>query len=231
MIRSKQQKNHSPSTESGFTIIESLMAMLVATILMIAIAPVLALSVATRVQAKRVEVASLAAKSYLDGVRSGTIDAPPIRETLLKDIAAPSGSSLNCNNQEYCNTNLYCIDGDGDNRCTHTSLKDMVVQAAGYHPDVTEADNKKQAEKGYLLGIRVYRADAFTSDTQEFLKGIDSEGTAASFAGGTGLNKKVPPLVKMTTEIAAEGEEPTSFTDLCQRIAGDDAAAKDRCNQ
>ncbi|HAG80835.1 MAG TPA: prepilin-type cleavage/methylation domain-containing protein [Cyanobacteria bacterium UBA12227] len=219
MMRTKPQNNHSRSTESGFTIIESLMAVVVASILMIAIAPVLALSVATRVQAKRVELASLAAKSYLDGVRSGTIPAPPISNTELTNIAAPSGSSLNCDNQEYCNTNLYCIDGDGDNRCTNTSLKDMVVQAAGYHPAPTGATNEEMAEKGYLLGLRVYRADAFSSDTEEFLPGVGSEGTAASFAGGTGLNKKVPPLVKMTTEIMTNGEDGTTFKDLCERIA------------
>jgi type II secretory pathway pseudopilin PulG len=38
---------------------------------MVGIAPVLVLSVATRVQARRVELGTQAARTYIDGVRSG----------------------------------------------------------------------------------------------------------------------------------------------------------------
>jgi prepilin-type N-terminal cleavage/methylation domain-containing protein len=57
------------SSESGFTIIESLVAILVASILLAAIAPVLVISTATRVQARRIELATQAAKAFVDGVR------------------------------------------------------------------------------------------------------------------------------------------------------------------
>ena len=67
-----------PSSNSGFTIIESLVAIIVVGILMTAIAPTIVLSVATRVQARRVEVATDAAQSYIDGVRSGTIEPPKL---------------------------------------------------------------------------------------------------------------------------------------------------------
>lgn len=52
----------------GFTIIESLVAIVVITILLSTIAPMLALSVATRVQARRIEQATLAARAYIDRV-------------------------------------------------------------------------------------------------------------------------------------------------------------------
>jgi type II secretory pathway pseudopilin PulG len=51
------------------------MAIIVVTVLMVAIGPVVAMSVAARVQARRVERASEAAKTYVDGVRSGAIPA------------------------------------------------------------------------------------------------------------------------------------------------------------
>jgi prepilin-type N-terminal cleavage/methylation domain-containing protein len=80
MIHQKQQQA-SPSSQSGFTIIESLVAVVVVGILLTAIAPVIILSVATRVQARRVELATDAAQTYIDGVRSKTIDPPPTTGT------------------------------------------------------------------------------------------------------------------------------------------------------
>jgi len=46
------------ASQFGFTIVESLMAIVVVAILMTAISPVIILSVATRVQARRVELAT-----------------------------------------------------------------------------------------------------------------------------------------------------------------------------
>ncbi len=62
--------------QSGFTIVESLMAIVVVGILLTVIAPVITLSVATRVQARRVELATQAVKTYIDGIRTGAIAAP-----------------------------------------------------------------------------------------------------------------------------------------------------------
>jgi prepilin-type N-terminal cleavage/methylation domain-containing protein len=76
MIKRKQQQIIRPSGESGFTIIESLVAIIVAAILLAAIAPVIILSAATRVQARRVEQATQATKSFIDGVKTKSIDAP-----------------------------------------------------------------------------------------------------------------------------------------------------------
>jgi prepilin-type N-terminal cleavage/methylation domain-containing protein len=82
MIRQPKQL-FPPETQSGFTIIECLLAIILVSILLTAIAPVIALSVATRVQARRVEQATQAAKSYIDGVRAGKI-TPPQNIVLVK---------------------------------------------------------------------------------------------------------------------------------------------------
>ncbi len=89
---------HLQSTQAGFTIIESLMALMVVSILMVALSPVIVLSVATRVQARRVELASQAARTYIDGVRAGVIPAPPLSQTAFNSISAPTSTgTLTCN--------------------------------------------------------------------------------------------------------------------------------------
>jgi prepilin-type N-terminal cleavage/methylation domain-containing protein len=95
---------HPQSTQAGFTVIESLLALIVVSILMVALSPVIVLSVATRVQARRVELASRAAKTYVDGVRSGLIEAPPISYDKFEDIDPPAPGALLCNQQytDYC---------------------------------------------------------------------------------------------------------------------------------
>ncbi|MCL6751771.1 hormogonium polysaccharide secretion pseudopilin HpsB [Nostoc sp. CCCryo 231-06] len=82
MIKRKQQQVSQPSDESGFTIIESLVALLVVAILLTAIAPVIVLATATRVQSRRVELATQAAKTFIDGIRTGAITAPSTVITL-----------------------------------------------------------------------------------------------------------------------------------------------------
>lgn len=233
MITSKSQQYFTPSNQSGFTIVESLMAIVVVGILMTAIAPVIVLSVATRVQARRVEIASQAVQTYIDGVKSGAITTPnhtvsldEIDETkprsqqftsqreTFSGVATPtSAGSLNCSTNAYCSntstSSLYCNDLDGGG-CSSGSNKDLLVQAfRSATPTSTNAD------KGYILGLRVYRANAF-SDTTSLVKSEPSiKRTEATFTGGMG-NRKAP-LMEMTTEVRTD---KTTFRDLCDRFGG-----------
>ena len=217
LILLKKQQNP-PSNQSGFTIIESLVAVLVVSILLTAIAPVIVLSVATRVQARRVELASEAAKSYIDGVRSGIIAPPDSASGNTKELEkydAPSTGTLNCTNNNYCSSpakNLYCVDGDGSG-CSNTSSKDLIIQAFRYNKSSTNA------EDGYALGVRVYRADAFNSSKVKTLKASKDAGykQQKSFTGGTGLTPIQSPLLEMTTDIS----EKSGFDDFCTRLKND----------
>lgn len=212
MIHLKKQHLF-PSSNSGFTIIESLVAIIVVGILMTAIAPTIVLSVATRVQARRVELAADAAQSYIDGVRTGTIDVTNLpSDNEIKSYDAPQQGALTCTANQYCTspqTNLYCIDGDADGSCTLNS-KDMIVQSFRYNKSSTEA------EDGYNLGVRVYRADAFDSNKVSELKALkDDDATKQStFTGGTGLRSVQTPLMEITTDIS----DGTNFSDFCERL-------------
>lgn len=213
----------SPSDELGFTIIESLVAILVAAALLTAIAPVIVLSVATRVQAKRIETATDAAKSYIEGVRSGAIPVPPSPITDSTTIAAyspPTAGSLTCGTGTgYCSapaTNLYCMSFDG-NACTTTNTRNFVIQAIRLNQGTVttggSTTNIVDPTKGYVLGVRVYRASGFSSDGGNLKKAPDKQPT---FTGGAGDRKA--PLVEMTTEITKN----VTFSDFCDRLAKPD---------
>ncbi|MDZ8051994.1 MAG: hormogonium polysaccharide secretion pseudopilin HpsB [Aulosira sp. ZfuVER01] len=211
MIKHKKQPKILRSNESGFTIIESLIAMLVAAVLLTAVAPVIVLATASRVQARRIELGTQAARTYIDGVKTGVISSPAATDTgvTLNGSDPPTVGSLTCSANAYCTVpatpanTLYCIDGDSDGSCTVGNNKDLLVQSFRYNTASTSAN------AGYQLGVRVYRADGFDSNGN--LKKAPSK--QATFSGGIGDRKA--PLVEMTTAIAPQS---TSFNDLCNRL-------------
>jgi type II secretory pathway pseudopilin PulG len=184
--------------------------MIVVSVLMIAIAPVMAFSVATRVQAKRIEMATQAAKTYIEALRSGalkkggTIKGFPIQyptDNNLENTTAPTKIE-----------DLYCIDKDDNQTCTPDSNQDFVVQ--GYYFNNTTAD---PAKTGYSLIVRVYRANSFASGvgplkTQKELNAQQGTTTA-------GLGNLRAPLVEMRTEIGASDRQG-AYNSLCTRING-----------
>jgi type II secretory pathway pseudopilin PulG len=210
MIKRQQpQSSLQKSQEAGYTIIESLVAMIVVSVLMIAIAPVMAFSVATRVQAKRIEMATQAAKTYIEALRSGALKQggpipgfPARSETAkLEETVAPTKIG-----------DLYCIDKDDDKRCTAGSNQDFVVQ--GYYfnnlPATTDA-----AKTGYSLIVRVYRANSFASGVKPLTTQKDlqaKQGTTSAVL----VNLRAP-LVEMRTEIGASDRQG-AFNSLCTRI-------------
>lgn len=233
-------------SQSGFTIVESLVAMLIISILMTVIAPVIVLSVGNRVQARRVELASGAARTYIDGVESGIIEPPKhtitldevddnknfnAQRLLFAGVATPAGGlpcKANTTGNSYCSntisSSLYCIDLDR-NGCSINSAKDLVVQAFRSVSPTTD-DNQSfspfstAADRGYLLGVRVYRADAFIDDAPILASTPENKRTQSTFSGGLG-NRKTP-LVEMTTEVVTN---KTSFQDFCDRLGCQDAPA------
>jgi prepilin-type N-terminal cleavage/methylation domain-containing protein len=215
MTKRQQQQNLSDSRDGGYTIIESLVAMIVVSVLMIAIAPVMAFSVATRVQARRVELATQAARTYINALRTGAIkpDDPilpgfPIRVTDpdVADAKAPT---------DY-NT-LYCVDMDGNGVCNPSSTKDFYVQGAWLNKNATPTD---VTSKGYELLVRVYRADSFAPGAPG-LKPNPKSATKQSVVG-SGLGDRTMPVVEMTTQIPPTTQGASSaYRSLCARLKDD----------
>jgi len=207
MTKQKQHQNLSQPRDGGYTIIESLVAMIVVSVLMIAIAPVMALSVATRVQARRTELATQAAKAYIDGLRSQSIKFGdrkipgfPAKSTQanLANTAVPGN-----------NTDLYCVDMDGGG-CAPSSTKDFYVQGAWLNPDTSITTNGDPTLKGYQLLVRVYRADSFAPDV---ILNSAPQGKQQSVVG---LGDRRRPVVEMSTEIPASGNP--SYKSIFDRL-------------
>jgi prepilin-type N-terminal cleavage/methylation domain-containing protein len=221
------------SSQSGFTIIESLVALIVAGILLAAIAPVLVLSTATRVQARRVEQATQAAKAFIDGVGAKTISDVDKKIAVTTLSAATSARTVSSSSNDYLlsgvlvpstdKKGLFCFNKDGtiiapSNPTTapsSTSCATVQFYIQAFRLAVTGSDADKG--QGYRLAVRVYRGDAFIG-TDALKKTSDDDGkqkTQATFTGGLG-NRKVP-LVEMTTEIV-RGQP--SYSALCDRLGG-----------
>jgi prepilin-type N-terminal cleavage/methylation domain-containing protein len=244
MMNPKKKPYYSPaSSQAGFTLIESLMAILVVTIMMIAISPAIVLSVATRVQTKRLEMGINASRTYIDAVRSGNIfkangekaPSPPITAyTTPNEVDVPSGGALDCPEPAQpigitstsvprffkCETEgtefyLYCVDNDDTpNGCEADSTKDMIVQGFGISQALNPpTDPEEKAAKGYRLGVRVYRADAF-KDSQALKKSVAPDKREAKTVT-SGLGDRKAPLVETTTEIVTN---QTNYSDLCARL-------------
>jgi prepilin-type N-terminal cleavage/methylation domain-containing protein len=196
MSKQRQQQNLPQSRDSGYTIIESLVAMIVVSVLMIAIAPVMAYSVATRVQARRVELATQVARTYIDSLRTGAIK--------LNDSKIP-GFPSNIADAPTSSTDLYCVNFDETLPCDGN--KDFFVQ--GVLQDLTNPPPVDPTTTGYSLTVRVYRGDAFT--------GSGSLKTTQQSVANSALGDPKAPLVVMKTEIPPT-TVPGSYGSLCSRI-------------
>ena len=220
-----------PSSESGFTIVESIMAILVVAILLAAIAPVIGLSVANRAQAKRIEQGTNAARSYLDSLRTEELPSPPISNNPLEDIEAynvPNNFACQRDRGEEDYESPYirctrettyeivCVDGNGDDVCSTEQPGDMILQVAGSHRNAsnnpTDREQEDLTEAGYELGLRVYRAEAFGE------AGNLEIGTQA-YTSAQGVAQPRFPLWEMTTEMVSSD---TNYNDLCNRIVDKD---------
>jgi type II secretory pathway pseudopilin PulG len=192
------------SGESGYSLIEGLVAVLIVSFLASAVAPMIAWTVGTRAQAKRIELATQAARSYIDAVKSGVIDHngdeaddtdfPVISGTLPQDVAAPTDEN-----------SMYCVNFDDEAGCQINSLTDMYVQGIGYNPSSTDP------EDGYCLLVRVYRAKSFDGVTLE-TPPTQSNSMITNAVGSLSL-----PMVQVKTEVLPRN---TSYRTLEQRIGG-----------
>ena len=171
------------SLEKGFTLIESLVAAVVVTILIVSIGPMIALSTAARVNARRVDQAVQAGRGYIEAVKAGLIDTSGFPASLRNvvnsqgqytfNVAAPtsetfpipSGCTLDISDPSQKNIHNgrvpgVCVDANGDG-FRIDDPQDMVIQPMRSGG----TDSAVLTNEGFWLAVRVYRADAFASGT------------------------------------------------------------------
>ena len=211
-------QKHNINKDAGFTIMESLIAMVVVSSLMLAISPVLILSASTRVQSRRVELSAQIARSFIDGVRSGRIKAPaPDTGTSL---TASASRNITDNTDDYLSASLaaptsatkedlYCVQSDGtiqppENNCENRLF---FIQAS------RTSINGSHPKDGYRLAVRVYRQDIeFDNPDRPVLANTN---TTKNTQAVVGSGNRQAPLVEIIADIANNN---TSFTALCNRL-------------
>jgi len=205
MTDQQRPQNVSKSREGGYTIIESLVAMIVVSVLMIAIAPVMAFSVATRVQARRVELATQAARTYIDALRTGALKPPPNNQPKgfpARYTSPPPGVPP----APIASTDLYCVDFD-DRTSGCAGSKDFFVQGVWQN----QANPTDPTTTGYELTVRVYRADAFSSPGTTIK-------TEQQSVANSSLGDPKAPVVVMKTQIPPTQGASSPYRSLCDRL-------------
>jgi prepilin-type N-terminal cleavage/methylation domain-containing protein len=197
------------SAQSGFTLLESLIAIVVVAILLASIAPMLALTTAARIQARRVDLATQAARTYIDGVRSGAIAAPDQNKTadfLLGNFGVAAPTALPTDSGIRVDT-----DGDGN----FTGPTDLFIQPMRNAvsclptPCTAAANDESNARKqGFTIAVRVYRADAFNDSGA-----LGTTPAGLVFIGTLGSRKS--PLVVVKSDIVSG---TTKFSDFNNRL-------------
>jgi prepilin-type N-terminal cleavage/methylation domain-containing protein len=220
MVMLKLFSNRKFKRDSGFTLIESLVAIVVVAALVAGLTPFILYAVVSRVQARRADVAVQAARAYIDGVQSGKIPIPDSSNTgtsirSLSSVPAPSISIVA--NQ------LIRVDTDGNGRTN--DLNDVVIQAIRNGDNTTATSTTAQRstafKKGFGMVVRVYRSDAFSSGSTGTVIGTLS---TVPNSYGAAASSPTSPLVVMSSEVASLSTTPgdaTSFDDYRTRLTCD----------
>ena len=154
------------STTQGFTLIESLVSIVVVSVLIVGIAPMMALTVASRVQARRIDQATQAARAYVDGVRGGAIPIPkkfakPLPATPLKDGDFPATVLTIAYPSDNTDTGIR-VDTNNNGFSVNDPQDLIIMPVRNNGPLVTATDLDRLQKQGFEMIVRVYRADSFS---------------------------------------------------------------------
>jgi prepilin-type N-terminal cleavage/methylation domain-containing protein len=196
-----------PQSTSGFTLIESLVAIIVVSLTVVSVLPPIFWATATRVQNRRAEQAVQLAQAEIERVRTlverGTYtvaDLPPVdgaRTDLREEsgATAPPASasgiirsttaackSSNDAQQPAAPTQYIAIDTDPNNGCKPEFMV-QVFRSVGSLPDGGAAGSPPAA---FTMGVRVYAEPAFNS----LKRGAALETKAAKLRGSSGIGQQ-----------------------------------------
>ncbi len=236
MKKQKHIPRSRPSTESGYTILEGIVAIVVVAILMTAVTPMIVWSVATRLQAKRVQLSASAARSYMTFLRSdpaknapgnvGDNDNVPPAAGQLTDGNAANGESQCTQEDGYCqNKQLYCVNFDENPGCQTESLTDMVVQPIVVGNFPTDANDNFDSGKPYEVAVRVYRANSFADDVSDLkIDEVDRTSATSSTSedGNVGialLGNRTLPLIQLRTSVSSrDTRDEEKYDEFCEAL-------------
>jgi type II secretory pathway pseudopilin PulG len=249
MIKPKLPDKPRASSEAGYTILEGIMAIVVVTVLLVAISPMIGFAAAVRMQAKRTQLASQAARSYISFAKSeeikdgdatgknapGTTYSIPFEGTQSTDLATidpPAGGNLTCGQNDlylspddesgYCSENkeLYCVNFDETAGCQNTSPVDMVIQPlARFRGEVDDDGNIVAGTIDYNRG---YELAVRVYQASSFKNGVTLKATDdnGNTEATSFIGRRDLPLVQITTSVPPKGDN--LYSTFCADLGGCD---------
>jgi prepilin-type N-terminal cleavage/methylation domain-containing protein len=228
-----------PNTPDGFTLVESLVAVIIVSLTVVSVLPPIFWATATRVQNRRAEQAVQIAQSEIERIRtlvergSYKLEDLPPADGLLTDIRADGavGAPASDSGIKRSSTNASCgpdnakqptqvtqyirVDTDPNNGCKPEFMV-QVFRSAGILPEGAAASGTPTAPLAFTMGVRVYAAPAL--DT------IDRGGTlktkAARLRGSSGIGQQStnPMAVLYSTVVQSRnGVSLGSYKRLCEQ--------------
>lgn len=203
---------HAPTDEAGVTLIESLVAMVIVSIIMLAMTPPIFLVVATRVQNRRAEQAMQLAQAEIDRVRvlveRGDYQLADLPANIgggdVKTYAAASSIlGQMVSSEQSCNTytgtpvvsnTLLPVDVDGD------CQQDYLVQTFRDEGEKVIND-PTEPPITFEMGTRVYHAIA-----ADKLGALGTDQASLSMTTGQKFQKEAPLATAYTTVIRGDAE-------------------------
>lgn len=191
------------TSEQGFTLLETLVAILIITVVGAAIAPPILLSAATRTQNQRVEQATQLARGEMDRIKLlvergdyQTANLPPSSgSNPIQNTPAPAAiSNLNSNNlnnptaARTSPTQSFSVKFETDPRYPNKPPEFFVVQTfRGQEQAVSTTISTPAA---FMMGVRVYSGRSFASGARPTL----NEPTKLEFTSGGSLQRPLAVL-------------------------------------
>lgn len=211
-------------SEQGFTLLESLMGMVVISMVVVTITPPIFLAVATRVQNRRAEQAMQLAQGEVDRVRvlmeQGDSNLPTIASGLNNDIT--SGSTPTTLSTTIKSNNTSCSNLDtGTQVAANKALQvdinrdcqpDFLVQTFRDGGTTALGAGGNQIPIVFRIGVRVYAAMA-----KDNLNNLEKSCASLQLTTGEGSQRK-RPLAAMYTTIARSDSTTVSLAKYSEHI-------------
>lgn len=221
LIRRAQSRSSVNHPEAGLTLLECLAAITVVGFIGAAIAPVMVISIATRIQSQKSEQALSLAQGEVDRIRvlierdgGGDLASVPLPPAVtLADITAgqgPDGLSTSADYYDADYTKARDVDIDPENN----NGPDFAVQV--YRDDGVVAGGQPVA---FALGVRVYEYETVEGATGN----LDTDQAAIGLTQSQG-ERGVKPLATLYTTVAF-GEDDQS---LCNYFDYIDSTSTDK---
>lgn len=219
--------------DTGLTLLECLAAIVVVGMIGTAIAPVLVLSVATRIQSQKSEQALNLAQGEIDRIRvlveqgegpdyTAAIDSLP-EDTAAADITAVAAPTAGAGPITPANI----ADFDAPNKTLAVDIDDDGEFDFAVQRFRTEKDGDNSAnDEGFFVGVRVYDYNALTSGNT-----LSSEQGSLALTSSQG-DRLEAPLATLYTSVfrTAEGAALCNYMDFTPNTSG---SSKDKplgCN-